>query len=123
MYNIKNKGYNNNSGLNYLVCGMGQFTKKPPQVNNPDTARFMNKERELYLEKTMNNDYNEDQSTKMTPEDRALERDLEIKENPSLGKGDLSISNSEKNAAEIQSNVGVTNFKADEMLNKNIRLS
>jgi hypothetical protein len=122
MYNIKNKGYNNNSGLNYLVCGMGQFTEKPPQVNNPDTARFMNMERERYLQKTMNNGYNEDQSTKMTPEDRSLERNLEIKENPSLGKGDLSISNTEKNARGIQNNVAVTNFKADEMLNKNIRL-
>ena len=120
---IKVKGYNNNSGLNYLSCGMSQFSKKPPQVDNPDTATFVNNKRERYDDKTMNEDFNEDESTVMTKQDRALKRDLEIKEDPNLGKGDLSINDAEKNASEIQSKVGVVNFKADEMLNKNIRLS
>ena len=123
MYNIKNKGYNNNSGLNYLSCGMSQFKKKAPQVDDYDTATFENKQREEYYEKTMNEDFNEEESTQLSREERALKRDIEIKEDPSLGTRDLSISQSEKNASEIQSNVAVVNFKEDDKLNKNIKLS
>lgn len=120
---IKNKGYNNNSGINYLNCGMNQYQKnEDPQVDMPDTAMFENVKREKYLEKTMNDNFNPANSTKMDKEDKAIKRDIEIKEDPNLGTGNFRIDNTEKNAMKIQNNVAITNFKANELLNKNIPL-
>jgi len=120
---IKNKGYNNNSGINYLNCGMNQFSKnEDPQVDMPDTAVFENAQREKYLEKTMNEDFNIEDSTTMDKQDKAIKRDLEIKEDPNMGTGNFRIDNTEKNAMKLQNKVAVTNFKADDMLNKNIPL-
>jgi len=120
---IKNKGYNNNSGINYLNCGMNQFSKnEDPQVDMVDSATFENTQREKYLEKTMNEDFNIEDSTTMDKQDKAIKRDLEIKEDPNLGTGNLRIDNTEKNAMKLQNKVAVTNFKADDMLNKNIPL-
>lgn len=122
-YIIQNKGYNNNSGLNYLNCGMNQFKmNEEKQVNINNSGKFINKEREKYLEKTMNDSYNPDESTIMTSKDKSLERDIEIKADPNLGSGNYRIDNNEKNATQIQNNVAITNFKADDELNKNIKL-
>lgn len=120
---IKNKGYNNNSGINYLNCGMNQYQKNvEPQVDMVDSATFENERREKYLEKTMNDDFKLEDSTKMDKEDKAIKRDIEIKQDPNLGTGNFRIDNTEKNAMKIQNNVAITNFKANEMLNKNIPL-
>jgi len=118
---IMNRGYNNNSGLNYLNCGLMQYTKNEyKQVDAPDTAEFENETREAFLEKTMNDGLTE--TPKLDAEDRAVKRDLEVKEDPNLGSGNFRIDNIEKNSMQIQNNVARTNFKANEMRNKNIKL-
>jgi hypothetical protein len=122
-YIIKNKGYNNNSGINFINCGMNQMKKNEnKQVNQGDTAIFENVKREKYLDKSMNENYNIDESTKMTKEDRKVRRDLEIKADPNVGTGLFRIDEVEKNPMKIQNKVATTNFKADESMNKNIRL-
>lgn len=120
---IKNRGYNNDSGINYKMCGLSQYTPNEyKQVNAPDTAEFENKEREKFLEKTMNDGGSDDVAT-LTPQDKAVERQLIIKEDPNLGTGDQRISQIEKNAVRLQNDVSRANFKANEMLNKNIPLN
>ena len=122
-YIIKNKGYNNNSGINFINCGMNQMKKNEnKQVNQGDTAMFENVKREKYLDKSMNENYNIDESTKMTKEDRKVRRDLEIKADPNVGTGLFRIDEVEKNPMKIQNKVATTNFEANESLNKNIRL-
>ncbi len=118
---IMNRGYNNNSGLNYLNCGLMQYTKNEyKQVDAPETAEFENETREKFLEKTMNDGVTE--SPKLDAADRAVKRDLEVKKDPNLGSGNFRIDNIEKNSMQIQNNVARTNFKANEMQNKNIKL-
>jgi len=92
------------------------------QVNQGDTAMFENVKREKYLDKSMNENYNIDESTKMTKEDRKVRRDLEIKADPNVGTGLFRIDEVEKNPMKIQNKVATTNFEANESLNKNIRL-
>jgi len=120
---IMNKGYNNDSGVNFKNCGLSQYTPNEyKQVNAPDTAEFENKEREKFLEKTMNDGGSDDVAT-LTPQDKAVERQLIIKEDPNLGTGDQRITQIEKNAVRLQNDVSRANFKANEMLNKNIPLN
>ncbi len=120
---IMNKGYNNDSGVNYKNCGLSQYTPNEyKQVNAPDTAEFENEDRNKFLEKTMNDDGVTDDAT-LTSQDKAVERQLIIKEDPNLGTGDQRINQIEKNAVRLQNDVSKTNFKANEMLNKNIPLS
>jgi len=118
---ILNRGYNNNSGLNYLNCGLAQYTPNEyKQVNNPSTAKYQNEENEKYLAKTMNDKVTDD--PRLDAEDRAVKRELENKADPNLGPSDLRIDNLEKSPMKLQANVSKTNFKADEMLEKNIFL-
>ena len=118
---ILNKGYNNNSGLNYLNCGLAQYTPNEyRQVNNPSTARYENEENVKYLVKTMNDKVTDD--PRLDAEDRAVKRELENKADPNLGSADFRIDNLEKFPMKLQANVSKTNFKADEMLEKNIFL-
>ena len=118
---ILNKGYNNNSGLNYLNCGLAQYTPNEyRQVNNPSTAKYENEENVKYLNKTMNDKVTDD--PRLDAQDRAVKRELENKADPNLGTGDFRIDNLEKFPMMLQANVSKTNFKADEMLEKNIFL-
>ena len=118
---ILNKGYNNNSGLNYLNCGLAQYTPNEyKQVNNPSTAKYENEENVKYLVKTMNDKVTDD--PRLNAEDRAVKRELENKADPNLGPADFRIDNLEKFPMKLQANVSKTNFKADEMLEKNIFL-
>ncbi len=118
---ILNKGYNNNSGINYMNCGLAQYTPNEyKQVNAPDTATFENEKREAYLEKTMNEGVSD--NPQLNAGDRAVERQIEKKEDPSVGSGNFRINTLEKNPMRLQANVSKTNFKADESLNKNISL-
>ena len=119
---IMNRGYNNNSGLNYLNCGLAQYTPNEyKQVDAPDTATFKNLEREKYLEKTMNEGVTD--NPRLDAQDKAVERDLEKKEDPGKGSGNFRIDTLEKNPMRLQAQVSRTNFKADESLNKNIPLT
>lgn len=118
---ILNKGYNNNSGLNYLNCGLAQYTPNEyRQVNNPSTARYENEENVKYLVKTMNDKVTDD--PRLDAEDKAVKKELENKADPNLGSADFRIDNLEKFPMKLQANVSKTNFKADEMLEKNIFL-
>lgn len=118
---ILNKGFNNNSGLNYLNCGLAQYTPNEyMQVDNPSTARYENEENVKYLAKTMNENVTDD--PRLDAEDRAVKRELENKADPNLGPADFRIDNLEKFPMKLQANVSKTNFKADETLEKNIFL-
>ncbi len=120
---IKNRGYNNDSGVNYKNCGLSQYTPNEyKQVNAPDTAEFENEQRDKFLEKTMN-DGGTDNVATLSAKDKAVERQLIIKEDPNLGTGDQRITKIEKNAVRLQNDVSKTNFKANEMLNTNIPLN
>jgi hypothetical protein len=118
---ILNKGYNNSSGVNFLNCGLAQYTPNEyRQVNNPSTAKYENEENVKYLNKTMNDKVTDD--PRLDAQDRAVKRELENKADPNLGTGDFRIDNLEKFPMMLQANVSKTNFKADEMLEKNIFL-
>ena len=118
---ILNKGYNNSSGVNFLNCGLAQYTPNEyRQVNNPSTAKYENEENVKYLVKTMNDKVTDD--PRLDAEDRAVKRELENKADPNLGPADFRIDNLEKFPMKLQANVSKTNFKADEMLEKNIFL-
>ena len=118
---IFNRGYNSDSGLNYKQCGLAQYTPNEyRQVNNPSTARYENEENVKYLTKTMNDKVTDD--PRLDAEDKAVKRELENKADPNLGPADFRIDNLEKFPMKLQANVSKTNFKADEMLEKNIFL-
>ena len=117
---IFNRGYNNSSGLNYYNCGLAQYTPNEyKQVDAPDTATFENEKREAFLEKTMNEGVTDD--PRLDAQDRAVERDIEKKEDPSEGSGNFRIETT--NPMRLQAQVSKQNFKADESLNKNIPLT
>ena len=99
--NIKTKGYNNNSGLLYTIQGKSQYVNRGLPVNKYDTANFVNKKLEITKDVELS-----DKTVKK------VERELEKKEDPSLGSKEYRIDPQEKNPMRIEVNVTKENYES-----------
>ena len=99
--NIKTKGYNNNSGLLYTIQGKNQYVNRGLPVNKYDTANFVNKKLEITKDVELS-----DKTVKK------VERELEKKEDPSLGSKEYRIDPQEKNPMRIEVNVTKENYES-----------
>lgn len=102
---IKTKGYNTNSGLLYTIQGMSQYKNRGLPVNLYDTADFNNKK----LEK-------QSISTEVKLSDKTInkvEKELEIKEDPSMGSKKYRIEPKEKVPMRIEVKVSKENYKSE----------
>lgn len=103
--NIKTKGYNTNSGLLYTIQGMSQYKNRGLPVNSYDTADFTNKK----LEK-------QSISTEAELSDKTIkkvEKELERKEDPSMGSREYRIEPKEKIPMRIEVKVSKENYKSE----------
>lgn len=103
--NIKTKGYNNNSGLLYTIQGKSQYVNRGLPVNKYDTADFVNKK----LEK-LNITTEVELSDKTV---KKVEKELEKKEDPSLGSKEYRIDPEEKNPMRIEVKVSKENYESE----------
>jgi len=103
--NIKTKGYNNNSGLLYTIQGKSQYVNRGLPVNKYNTADFINKK----LEKV--NITTETELSNKTV--KKVEKELEKKEDPSMGSKEYRIEPQEKNPMRIEVKVAKENYESE----------
>jgi len=115
LMNSNHRGYNNDSGLLYKFCGMSQYqggVKYPSYYY--DTATFVNDNNEnligIYSPKEAEMREDADDKALREKDVRNTMRELEIKEDPSKGKGDNRINEQEKRPVAIENEVGFTNY-------------
>ncbi len=102
---IKTKGYNTDSGLLYRIQGLSQYKNRGLPVNNYDTSTFKNAK----LEKQ--NITTEAELSNKTV--KKVEKQIEIKEDPSKGPAKYRIEGDEKKPMRIEAKVTYENYKTD----------
>ena len=105
---IKNIGYNNNSGTIYRSCGMNQYKRRALPVDDGDTGMYENKKNVSVLLNRMN----DTDKTASKKEIVSTEKRLEIKSDPNMGDAQFSISKGEQMAQKISSNSLKQNYPA-----------
>ena len=118
MLQQKVKGYNNDSGLMYKICGMSQY-KGPelePVRNNYDTAEYENKENVDKTLELMNDGLDlAEASQTARPKEQA---ELELKSDPSEGAEPYRISKAELFPQKISVQVMKNNYALDRPIPK-----
>lgn len=102
---LKTKGYNTNSGLLYTIQGLSQYKNPVMPLNKYDTAEFLNKK----LEK-QNITTEQELSDKTV---KKVEKQIEVKEDPSMGKGKYRIEPKEKMPMRIEAKVSKENYESE----------
>ncbi len=117
MLRQKIKGYNNDSGLMYKICGMSQYEGKIQEpVNEYDTAEYKNKENTNKTLELMNDGLDiEKASQTAKPKEQA---ELELKADPSQGPEPYRINKEELFPQTISVQVMKNNYSLERPIPK-----
>jgi len=112
---IRPRGYNNNSGLIYITAGLNQYKGSPLYpLNKIDTADYDNKEMEQRRLSRLNDNMPEtlvEGAAQLTNiEVKRVEADMELKSNPSIGKGNQKIDPGEQMSQKISADTAKRNM-------------
>lgn len=120
---IKARGYNNDSGLIYKTAGLNQYKgNQKYAVNINDTAEYENKTMEDRNLKRMNDNLPEADiqgaGQLKSKEVKRVEKDMELKANPSEGSSNYRIEPQEQLAQKISADTAKRNMMVNENFQK-----
>lgn len=120
---IKARGYNNDSGLIYKTAGMNQYKGNSKYaVNINDTAEYENKTMEDRNLRRMNDNLPEADiqgAGQLTSKEvKRVEKDMELKANPSEGSSKYRIEPQEQMAQKISADTAKRNMMVNENFQK-----